>query len=246
MYGLRPVPEIPVLDLHLSRLRQDRERAGQAALPQRWPVRRASGDPDPVGGGSKAATTTAVSGGPLQHTPGLQIIHPSNPFDREGPAHLRHAAGMTRSSHGAEARLSRRPGRGARRRVHGSDRPGKRRTRGAGDDRDRLGAMFHEALQAVEQAEDLDAELIDLRTLWPLDIGRSCAACARPGAAPSCRRRREHAGSRRRSAPLIQERCLPRSRPRSRRITGWDTPFPYTLESEYCRSRRASSERCAS
>src|SRR5262249_58680842 len=32
------------------------------------------------------------------------------------------------------------------------------------------GAMFHEALQAVEQAPELDAELIDLRTLWPLDI----------------------------------------------------------------------------
>jgi len=32
------------------------------------------------------------------------------------------------------------------------------------------GAMFHEALQAVEQAPELDAELIDLRTLWPLDV----------------------------------------------------------------------------
>jgi len=32
---------------------------------------------------------------------------------------------------------------------------------------------------------------------------------------------------------LVQERCFPFLKSPVARITGWDTPFPYTLENEY-------------
>jgi pyruvate dehydrogenase E1 component beta subunit len=34
-------------------------------------------------------------------------------------------------------------------------------------------------------------------------------------------------------AALVQERCFVHLEAPIRRITGWDTPFPYTLENEY-------------
>ena len=98
------------------------------------------------------------------------------------------------------------------------------------------GAMVHTALEAGEQgaAQGFDLEVIDLRTLLPLrhrhdpgvgaqDRARSWSCTRRRGpaaSAPSWRRR-----SRRRRCCSLEAPIL--------RVTGFDTPFPYTLEHEY-------------
>ena len=87
--------------------------------------------------------------------------------------------------------------------------------------------MVHVALAAVE-AEGVDAEVIDLRTLVPLDIeaieesveedrplpGRPRSDRAPPASAPSCR-------------ALVQERCFYHLEAPVERVTGWDTPYPH-------------------
>ena len=95
------------------------------------------------------------------------------------------------------------------------------------------GAMFHEALQAVEQAEDLDAELIDLRTLWPLDIETLVRSVRKTGRCAIVQEAPRTGGFAAEISALIQERCFTSLEAPIARITGWDTPFPYTLESEY-------------
>src|SRR2546430_8935164 len=85
MYGLRPVPEIqfsdfifPAFDQIVNELAKLRYRSGgQYAAPV---VIRT-----PVGGGIKGGHYHSQSPEALFiHTPGLQIIHPSNPFDAKG------------------------------------------------------------------------------------------------------------------------------------------------------------------
>jgi pyruvate dehydrogenase E1 component beta subunit len=75
--------------------------------------------------------------------------------------------------------------------------------------------------------------LIDLRTLWPLDIEvitrsvRKTGRCAIVHEAPrSC-------GFGAEIAALVQERCFYHLEAPILRIAGWDTPFPYTLENDY-------------
>ena len=97
------------------------------------------------------------------------------------------------------------------------------------------GAMWHEADQAAREAAatGIEAELIDLRSLQPLDIETIAESVRKTGP----RRRRARGAPdlrlRRRARPLIQERCFLHLEAPVTRVTGFDTPFPYTLESEY-------------
>src|SRR6266850_2368026 len=95
------------------------------------------------------------------------------------------------------------------------------------------GAMFHEALQAVEQSPELDAELIDLRTLWPLDIGTVTQSVRKTGRCAIVQEAPRTNGFAAEISALVQERCFTSLEAPIARITGWDTPFPYTLENEY-------------
>jgi 2-oxoisovalerate dehydrogenase E1 component beta subunit len=95
------------------------------------------------------------------------------------------------------------------------------------------GAMFHEALQAVEQAPELDAELIDLRTLWPLDVESVTRSVEKTGRCAIVQEAPRTCGFAAEISALVQERCFTSLEAPVLRITGWDTPFPYTLENEY-------------
>jgi len=97
------------------------------------------------------------------------------------------------------------------------------------------GAMFHEALAAVEQAaqDGIDCELIDLRTLWPLDIETVANSVRKTGRCAIVQEAPRTLGLASEISSLIQERCFYQLEAPVLRITGWDTPFPYTLENEY-------------
>jgi len=97
------------------------------------------------------------------------------------------------------------------------------------------GAMVHEATEAAQQlaAEGIAAEVIDLRTLWPLDIEAVVGAARRTGRVLVVHEAPRTCGLGAEVVSLIQERAFTWLEAPVARVTGFDTPFPYTLELEY-------------
>jgi 2-oxoisovalerate dehydrogenase E1 component beta subunit len=97
------------------------------------------------------------------------------------------------------------------------------------------GAMLHEAELACGQAAEkgLDPELIDLRTLWPLDVETVTRSVRKTGRCAIVQEAPRTGGFAAEISALVQERCFTSLEAPVLRITGWDTPFPYTLENDY-------------
>ena len=234
MYGLKPVPEIqfsdfifPAFDQIVSELAKLRYRSGgQYAAPM---VIRT-----PVGGGIKGGHYHSQSPEALFiHTPGLQVVCPSNPTDAKGllisairspdPILFMEPKRVYRAARGdvpegeytipiGEARVVR---------------------EGRGMTVISWGAMVHEAETAAAEAPELDVELIDLRTLWPLDIERVTASVRKTGRCAIVHEAPRTCGFGAEISALLQERCFTSLEAPILRVTGWDTPFPYTLENDY-------------
>jgi pyruvate dehydrogenase E1 component beta subunit len=90
------------------------------------------------------------------------------------------------------------------------------------------GAMTREARQAVTalEAEGVAAELIDLRSLVPLDEEAIVASVERTGRAVVIHEAPRTGGFGAEVAAIIQERCLYALTAPIQRVTGWDTVFP--------------------
>jgi len=86
---------------------------------------------------------------------------------------------------------------------------------------------------AAASAEGVDVEIIDPRTLWPLDIGMIEASVNRTGRAVVLHEAPRTCGFGAEIAALIQERCFLHLKAPIARVTGFDTPFPYALEKSY-------------
>ena len=234
MYGLRPVPEIqfsdfifPAFDQIVNELAKLRYRSGgQYSAPV---VIRT-----PVGGGIKGGHYHSQSPEALFiHTPGLQVICPSNPYDAKGLL-----LSAMRQDDPVIFMEPKRVYRAARGEVPEGDYTvpiGKASVvrEGRGMTVLAWGAMFHEAEKAVAEAPELDAELIDLRTLWPLDIGTVVASVEKTGRCAIVQEAPRTAGFAAEISAQIQERCFAFLEAPTARITGWDVPFPYTLENDY-------------
>ena len=97
------------------------------------------------------------------------------------------------------------------------------------------GAMVPVAGKAAADAaaEGVDVEIIDPRTLWPLDIGMIEASVNRTGRAVVLHEAPRTCGFGAEIAALIQERCFLHLKAPVARVTGFDTPFPYALEKSY-------------
>ena len=97
------------------------------------------------------------------------------------------------------------------------------------------GAMVPVAATAAETAaaEGIDVEIIDPRTLWPLDIGMIEASVKRTGRAVVLHEAPRTCGFGAEIAALVQERCFLHLKAPVARVTGFDTPFPYALEKSY-------------
>ena len=94
------------------------------------------------------------------------------------------------------------------------------------------GTMVHVALAAVEES-GLDAEVIDLRTLLPLDIDTIEASVKKTGRCVIVHEATRTSGFGAELSAQVQERCFYHLEAPIERVTGWDTPYPHALEWEY-------------
>ncbi len=236
LYGLRPVPEIqfadfifPAFDQLVNEVAKYRYRSGgQFACPM--VVR------TPYGGGIKGGHYHSQSPeAHFLHVPGLKVVVPSNPRDAKGllvsairdpdPVLFFEPKRVYRAAKGEvpEGEYAVPLGQAA------VTREGSQVTLLA------WGAMWHEADAAAREAEGegIDCEVLDLRSLQPLDLDAIVASVSKTGRAIVIHEAPRTCGFGAELAALVQERCFLRLEAPVARVTGFDTPFPYTLEAEY-------------
>jgi len=248
-YGLRPVPEIqfadyiyPALDQIVSEAARLRYRsAGEFTAP--ITVR------SPFGGGIFGGQTHSQSPeGIFTHVSGIKTVIPSTPYDAKGlliaaiedndpviffePKRIyngpfdghhdrpvtpwaRHPASEVPTGHyriplGQAAIV----------------RPGEDVTILA------YGTMVHVVSAAVAE-KGIDAEIIDLRTLVPLDMATVEASVKKTGRCLVVHEATKTSGYGAELSALIQEHCFHHLEAPVRRVTGWDTPYPHSLEWAY-------------
>ena len=94
------------------------------------------------------------------------------------------------------------------------------------------GTMVHVA-EAVCREKGVDAEIIDLRTLVPLDIEAIEASVEKTGRCLIVHEATRTSGFGAELSALVQERCFYHLEAPIERVTGFDTPYPHSLEWAY-------------
>lgn len=94
------------------------------------------------------------------------------------------------------------------------------------------GTMVHVALSAAEET-GIDAEVIDLRSLLPLDIEAITESVKKTGRCVIVHEATRTSGFGAELSALVQEHCFYHLEAPILRVTGWDTPYPYSLEWQY-------------
>jgi 2-oxoisovalerate dehydrogenase E1 component beta subunit len=94
------------------------------------------------------------------------------------------------------------------------------------------GTMVHVAI-ATAEAEGIDAEVIDLRTIVPVDIDTIEESVKKTGRCVILHEATRTAGFGGELSALVQERCFYHLEAPVQRVTGWDTPYPHSLEWAY-------------
>jgi len=236
LYGLKPVPEIqfadfifPAFDQIVNEVAKFRYRSGgQYQVPM---VIRT-----PYGGGIKGGHYHSQSPEThFLHTPGLKVVVPSNPYDAKGML-----LSAIRDPDPVMFFEPKRVYRASKGEVPEGDYEvplGKANVTRQGSHVTLIawGAMWHEADQAAREieAEGVDVEVIDLRSLQPLDTATLVESVKKTGRAVVVHEAPRTCGFGAELAALLQERCFLSLEAPIARVTGFDTPFPYTLENEY-------------
>lgn len=94
------------------------------------------------------------------------------------------------------------------------------------------GTMVYVALAAAEET-GIDAEVVDLRTLLPLDIDTIVESVSKTGRCVILHEATKTSGFGAELSALVQEHCFYHLEAPIERVTGWDTPYPYSLEWHY-------------
>ena len=234
--GLRPVAEIqfadfiyPAFDQIVSELAKFRYRsAGQFPAPV---VIRA-----PSGGGIKGGMYHSQSPEAyFVHTAGLTVVMPSTPADGKGLL-----ASAMRSPDPViflEPKALYRTAKGEVPEGEYDVPLGKARPVREGSDVSIItyGAMVPVAEGAAAEAEKegVSVEITDLRTLWPLDVEAVDRSVQKTGRAVVLHEAPRTCGFGAELATLVQERSFLHLKAPVARVTGFDTPFPYSLERKY-------------
>lgn len=236
LYGLRPVPEIqfadfifPAFDQIVSEAAKYRYRSG-GEYPVPMVIR------TPVGGGIRGGHYHSQSPEALFiHTAGLKVVCPSNPYDAKGLL-----LSAIRDDDPVLFFEPKRVYRAVKMDVPEGDYTvplGEAKVVREGTDITLVawGAMLYEALTAAEeaQADGVSAEVIDLRTLWPVDIDSVVESVKKTGRVAIVHEAPKSCGFGAELSSLVTERAFVHLEAPPVRITGWDTPFPYALENEY-------------
>ena len=236
LYGMRPVPEIqfgdyvyPAFDQIVNELAKFRYRSGgeySAPVVVRMPV----------GGGIRGGHYHSQSPEAFfTHIPGLKVVCPSNAVDAKGL--------LASAIRGDDPVIFMEPKFYYKKPK--IDVPAGEYTIPLGEAKVvREGrqvtviawsAMVQTALDAAERgaARGFDLEVIDLRTLIPFDLDRIIASVRKTGRVVIVHEAPKTSGFGAELAATIQEKAILHLEAPILRVTGFDTPFPYTLEHEY-------------
>ena len=234
--GLRPVPEIqfmdfiyPAFDQIVSEVAKLRYRTG-AGFTCPMVIR------TPYGGGIKGGHYHSQSSEAyFIHTPGLKVVVPSNPYDAKGlliasirdedPVMFLEPKRLYRSLKGEVPDGSY------------TVEIGKASVVREGKDVTVLcwGAMVPISLKAAEISapRGADCEVIDLRTLVPLDEETILESVKKTGRVVIVQEAPKTCGFASELSAIIAEEAILHLESPILRVTGFDTPFPYTLEHVY-------------
>lgn len=94
------------------------------------------------------------------------------------------------------------------------------------------GTMVYVA-EAAQEETGVDAEIVDLRTLVPLDVETIVSSVAKTGRCVIVHEATRTSGFGAELAAQVQERCFYHLEKPIIRVTGWDTPYPHAQEWDY-------------
>lgn len=94
------------------------------------------------------------------------------------------------------------------------------------------GTMVHVAIAAAKESA-IDAEVIDLRTIWPVDIETIVRSVQKTGRCVILHEATRTSGFGAELTALVQEHCFYMLEAPIVRVTGWDTPYPHAHEWDY-------------
>lgn len=248
-YGLRPVPEIQFADYILpafDQLVSEAARLRYRSNGEFWaPITVRS----PYGGGIFGGQTHSQSPEAIfAHITGLKTVIPSTPYDAKGllisaiedddpviflepkrlyngPFDGRHDQALKTWAGLPEADVPE---------GHYSIPLGKAAVVREGSEATVLayGTMVHVAKAGIEES-GVDAELIDLRSIVPLDIDAIVASVSKTGRCVILHEASRFGGFGGELSSLVQERCFFALRSPVERVAGWDTPYPHAFEWDY-------------
>ena len=87
--------------------------------------------------------------------------------------------------------------------------------------------------QAAAAESGIDAEIIDLRSLWPMDLDAVLASVRKTGRCVIVHEATRTSGFGAELSALVQEHCFYALEAPIERVTGWDTPYPHAQEWAY-------------
>ena len=87
--------------------------------------------------------------------------------------------------------------------------------------------------EAAVQETGIDAEIIDLRTLLPLDIDTIAQSVRKTGRCMVLHEATLTSGFGAELSAQLQEQCFYNLEAPIIRVTGWDTPYPHAQEWDY-------------
>ncbi len=236
MAGMRPIPEIqfegflgPAYDQLVNHAARYRTRTrGAITVPMVVRV--------PVGGGIHAPELHSDSPEAIYaHTPGLKVVMPSTPYDAKGLL-----ISAIRDPDPVVFFEPKRIYRAFREEVPEDEYTvpiGKAKVVSEGTDLTVIswGASVTLCLEALDSLpEDISAELIDLRTIYPIDEDTIAQSVEKTGRCVVVHEAPKTCGMGAEIATIIQEKCFLHLEAPVQRVAGFDTVMPYyKLELEY-------------
>jgi 2-oxoisovalerate dehydrogenase E1 component beta subunit len=94
------------------------------------------------------------------------------------------------------------------------------------------GTMVH-VVEAAARSAGIDAEVLDLRSLLPLDVETIYTSVRKTGRCVIAHEATRFSGFGAELSASIQEECFYDLEAPIQRVTGWDTPYPHAFEWEY-------------
>ena len=235
-YGLRPIAEIqfmdfiyPAFDQIVSEIAKIRYRSGGTySVP--LVIR------TPYGGGIKGGLYHSQSSEAyFAHTSGLKVVTPSTPYDAKGLL-----IASIRDEDPVVFLEPKRIYRAVKEEVPDGAYTvpvGKARIAREGKDVSIItyGASVHTSLQAAElaSAEGISVEVVDLRTLSPVDVEAILKSVGKTGRAIVVNEAPKFGSFAAEISALIAEKAIDSLSAPILRVSGFDTPFTYIWESVY-------------